>query len=40
MCDFDQKAKEAVDLFSRGFSCGQSVFAVFSDEVGVTHDTA
>ena len=40
MCDFDQKAKEAVDLFSRGFSCGQSVFAVFSDEVEVPHDTA
>jgi len=40
MCDFDQKAKEAVDMFSQGYSCAQSVFAVFSNEVGIQRDIA
>lgn len=40
MCNFDQKAKEAVKMFSQGFSCGQSVFSAFSDEVGISRDIA
>jgi C_GCAxxG_C_C family probable redox protein len=31
---------EALELFRSGFHCSQAVFAVFSDELGLPHDTA
>ncbi|MCK5001032.1 MAG: C_GCAxxG_C_C family protein [Anaerohalosphaera sp.] len=36
----DTITKQAVELYSQGFSCAQSVFAAFADELGVDRDTA
>lgn len=36
----DTITKQAVELYSEGFSCAQSVFAAFADELGVDRDTA
>lgn len=36
----DDKVKKAEDLFLQGYNCSQSVFAAFSDEVGLDRETA
>ena len=40
MSDYDQKAKNAVDMFAQGYSCAQSVFSVFSGDLGIPRDIA
>jgi len=36
----DNKVKTAETLFLQGYNCSQSVFAAFSDEVGLDRETA